>query len=431
MNVFLAIVGGLGFFALLAIVLGLLQRRSALVRQLKWPFRSSAVALAVLAFAWLATPALAAGSARDFYVLGLVLLAVSLIHLVAIFLFEASLRSGRGPGVPPMMSKVAVGLLYLIVLLFALPAIFGFDVGPFLASGAVTSLVLGLALQPILGNFFAGLVISVERPFRINDWIDLEGTEARVADITWRTTHLRTRDNDNLIVPNSLIANQKLINYYYPNSLHLERVYLHVHYRTAPHRATEALIEAARNVAAILEKPSPEVFVLDFDESAVRYELRIWIRDIAERPRVESEVRKRIWEAFRSRDISFAFPIRTVEIEPRRSTVHTLSGEQKEKTAKEAWLFVEEGADRGLAIQIGSEPVTVGRDEECDLTIVDTKASKRHLQVQRQGRRYLLTDLDSATETRVNGKVVRRHFLETFERIEVGDTVLVFEHDVH
>src|SRR5262249_21345195 len=133
-----------------------------------------------------------------------------------------------------------------------------FDVGPLLATSAVTSLVLGLALQPILANFFAGLVISVERPFRINDWIQVGDQEGRVVAITWRTTHLRTRDNDNIVIPNAKLADERVHNFYYPHPLHLLRVRVPVHYRHPPYRVRRVLADAAQGVPGVLDKPSAE-----------------------------------------------------------------------------------------------------------------------------------------------------------------------------
>ena len=191
------------------------------------------------------------------------------------------------------------------------------SIAPLVATSAVTSLVLGLALQPILGNFFAGLVIAVERPFRINDWIKVNGIDGRVVDITWRTTHLRTRDNDNLVIPNGKLADERVLNFYYPHPMHLERVHVGADYRVPPYRVRRALLEAVTGVAGALDKPSPDVYVLSFDESAIRYELRVWIEDMAQSTRIASDLRARVWEELKKAGIRIPFPVRTLEIAPR------------------------------------------------------------------------------------------------------------------
>jgi small-conductance mechanosensitive channel len=419
-----------GVFLVLVVALSLLQRRSAVLRQLRWPSYVSAVAAGALAFAWFGSDRME-DAGRRAWIAAATLFALAALHFVVVYLFDAHLRTRRGLRVPPLIPKVVVGTLYVIGALVSMTLLIeGFDLGPLLATSAVTSLVLGLALQPILGNFFSGLVISFERPFRINDWIQLGSVEGRVVDITWRTTHLRTRDNDNLIVPNSQIASQELVNFYYPHPLHMERLNVHAHYRTPPHRATDALLEAARGVEGVLDKPSPEVFLLEFGESGVVYELRVWMQDIADRPRLESELRRRIWEVFRRRGITIPFPIRTLEVDPRANFLRLAEVAPPEAAPERgAWLFVAEGAERGTSIRIGTQPITVGRAMACNLNISDPKTSKMHFRVDRAPHGFVLTDLDSSTGTEVNGRPVQRHVLQAYERIRAGDTVLVFEND--
>lgn len=430
MTIALIALESFGVFLVLVVVLTLLQRRSAVLRQLRWPSYVCALAGGALAFAWLGGDRME-DAGRRAWIAAATLFALAAVHFVVVYLFDAHLRARRGLRLPPLIPKVVVGTVYVIGALVAMTLLIeGFDLGPLLATSAVTSLVLGLALQPILGNFFSGLVISFERPFRINDWIQLGATEGRVVDITWRTTHLRTRDNDNLIVPNSLIASQELTNYYYPHPLHLERVNVHVHYRTPPYRVTDALLEAARAVEGVLDKPSPEVFVLDFAESGIIYELRVWMQDIADRPRLESELRRRVWEVFRRRGLSIPFPTRTLEIDARENLLRMAEVAPPEADAgRGAWLFVAEGPERGTSIRIAQQPITVGRAMACNLNISDPKTSKMHFRVERGQNGFLLTDLDSSTGTQVNGRAVQRHVLQPYERIRAGDTVLVFEND--
>jgi small-conductance mechanosensitive channel len=420
----------LGVFVVLVVVLSLLQRRSAVLRQLRWPSFVSAVAAGALTFAWFGGDLMADGG-RKAWIAAAMLFALASLHFLVVYLFDAHLRARRGLRLPPLIPRVVVGTVYVIGALIAMTLLVeGFDLGPVLATSAVTSLVLGLALQPILGNFFSGLVISFERPFRINDWIQFGTIEGRVVDITWRTTHLRTRDNDNLIVPNSQIASQELVNFYYPHPLHMERVNVRLHYRTPPYRATDALLEAARSVEGVLDKPSPEVYLLEFEDFAILYELRVWMQDIAERPRLESELRRRIWEVFRRRELVIPFPIRTLEIEPRANLLRMAEVAPPEAAEEhDAWLFVAEGAERGTSIRIGSQPITVGRAMACNLNISDPKASKMHFRVERGASGFVVLDLGSSTGTLVNGRPVQRHLLQTFERIRAGDTVLVFEND--
>jgi len=307
------------------------------------------------------------------------------------------------------------------------------ELGGLIATSAVTSLVLGLALQPILSNFFAGLVISVERPFRINDWIRVGDFEGRVVAITWRTTHLRTRDNDNLVIPNGKLADERVMNYYYPHPMHMERVRVGAAYSEPPYRVRRVLAEAAVGMAGVLDKPTPEVYVLGFDESAMLYELRIWVEDVVQAPRIASELRARIWEVFRREGIQIPYPTRSVLLSsPPRRTAGQTPGTTPEGP-RPARLFVTEGHERGTSLPLDTVdgPVVVGRSRSCTLTLTEPNASKEHLRIAWEDGAWILTDLASSFGTRVNNHTVTRAELGPFDRIAVGDTVMIFETDTH
>ena len=436
-NPLLPAAAGAAILGLLILLISLWRRRSTTTRQLGVPLHVLAVA-AALAVIGLLTPVDPADQGdRDRWLqLALAATVLAGLHLLAVYFFDGVLRGRRGYRIPPLIPRVVTLLVYAFGGLIAFQAIGGGpELGPLLATSAVTSLVLGLALQPILGNFFAGLVISLERPFRINDWVLVDDTEARVVDITWRATHLRTRDNDNLIIPNARIAEQKLVNFYYPHTLHLQRVRVGVHYRTPPYRVTEALLEAAREVPEILERPSPDVYLLEFADSSIVYELRIWIQDIADRPRVENRVRRNLWEVFRQHGITIPFPIRTIEIEPtanrlvsQPAAAQTTVGD--ETPTHDGHLFVEDGPDRGLSICLDGA-VLVGRGTECDLILSDPHVSKTHLRVERvaaeRAGHLQVIDVGGHGGTRVGERAVERHVLRPFDRIRLGETVLVYE----
>ena len=364
------------------------------------------------------------------YFLGSVLV----LRVIGLYVFEVHLHTHRGIRLPPLLPPVAMGLIYLVTLLVTLKLSFPtWQMTALVATSAVTSLVLGLALQPILGNFFSGIVISLERPFRINDWIRFGDTEGRVVDITWRTTHLRTRDNDNLVIPNGQIADQAILNYFYPHPLHMERVVVGVHYRTPPYRVKQALMDVADRIDTVLEKPSPAVYLLDFGDSAITYELRIWIEDFAHKPRILSHVRSEIWEEFRRRGITIPFPIRTLEIEPRANTLEMArprSVAADDDTPRPARLCMSPAGRIAAAPAICTASRSpLGRSTGCTMTLSEPRASKEHFKIEWDEGAYTLTDLGSHNGTMINGERVDNQVLRDFDRIDVGDTVIVFEAD--
>ncbi len=414
----------LSSLAVTAILIGVVAalRRVRIVRQLAFVLIVGAIAAGLRVFT-LFTP----GKYETFdHVLSWLLLflgAITVIRLAGMIYFDLVLPH-RGVRLPNLLPAVSVGAAYFIAALVTFKISFP-DVGlaGIVTGSAITSLVIGLALQPILGNIFAGVVIGLEKPYRINDWIRIGDIDARVVSISWRTTHLRTRDSDNLIIPNATMAQEKIINYYYPHPLHLERVVVTAEYKTPPYRVKQALLAASEGIPGILEKPTPDVNVLSFDDSAIRYELRVWIEDIGQKPRIQSDVRGRIWEEFRRRGIVIPFPIRTLQVAPRQRKV------EAEAEAATGRLFVALGPESGGDLALGAARILVGRSRTCDLVLSDTQASKEHIAIELQAEGFVVTDLETSNGTKLNGQKVTRAVLQNLDRIQIGDTVLVFEAD--
>jgi small-conductance mechanosensitive channel len=426
MQMTLSLLASVGAFALLVALVAWLQRKLFLVRQLAFPLWIGAAAVALEVFILLQP---AYRPVQMHQVLGWFLLFCGLalvLRLLALYLFDIHLVAQKGIRLPPLLTAVTMAVVYLVTALTTLRLTFpNLNINALVATSAVTSLVLGLALQPILSNFFAGLVVSLERPFRINDWIRVGEHEGRVVAITWRTTHLRTRDNDNLVIPNGKLADERVLNFYYPHPMHLERIHVGADYRVPPYRVRRALLEAVTGVAGALDKPSPDVYVLSFDDSSIRYELRVWIEDMAQAPRIASDLRARVWEELKKAEITIPFPIRTLEIAPRRRREETPT-----EGPRPALLFVAEGPERGSTLELdASAPATVGRSRGCSLALTEPNASKEHLRIAWEDGAWVLTDLESSFGTRVNGQPTQRKELAPLDRIVIGDTVMIFESD--
>ncbi|HEX4964570.1 MAG TPA: mechanosensitive ion channel domain-containing protein, partial [Thermoanaerobaculia bacterium] len=267
-----------------------------------------------------------------------------------------------------------------------------------------------------------------EKPFRINDWIKVGEQEGRVMAITWRTTHLRTRENDNLVIPNSKLADERVLNYYYPHPLHMERLKVAAHFDEPPYRVRQVLLDCAAGVPGVLDKPAPEVYVLAFDPSAIVYELRTWIEDMALAPRIASDVRARVWEEFHKAGIVIPYPIQTLEVARPEHPRHAAERRARREGPPPARLYVAEGAERGRLLALdGAAPATVGRSRACALAITDPNASKEHLRLAWEDGAWTMTDLGSSHGTRVNGKPAERVVLQPFDRIAIGDTLMIFE----
>ena len=419
----LALAASLGTAAVLIGAVLYLRRSLTIIRQMSFVLCVGAIAAALGMYALAGGP-LPADFEHVFSWLVWFLAAITLLRLIGLYVFDIHLRAHRGLQLPPLLVPATLAAAYLLAAFVLLRVWFPeLSLGPLLATSAVTSLILGLALQPILGNLFAGIVISLEKPFRIEDWIRVGQIEGRVVQITWRTTHVRTRENDNLIIPNGKIAEEYVLNFYYPNQMHLARVQVGAHYSVPPYRVRRALLECVAGVDGVLDKPSPDVFVKEFADSAIDYELRVWIKDIADAGRIRSELLSRIWESFKRHGITIPFPIRTLEFAPRPKPAAHGAAEPSGR------VFILEGAGAGASVELSARPLLVGRTSPDGLQLDDAQASKEHARIEWTGTGYAIADLNSSFGTWVNGVRVSRCDLHAMDRITIGGTVLVFERD--
>ncbi len=212
--------------------------------------------------------------------------------------------------------KLLVDFLRIFLVLlggaFIMSNIWGADLGSLLAALGVGSVVLGLALQDVLGGLFAGLALLSSRPFMINDWIKVGDTEGRVVSIDWRAVCLETRENDVVTIPNSVLAKEQFENYLRPNIYHMERIGFDISFDDSPTKVKRVLVEAAYATDEILDNPPPVAALISYDEFSVHYEVRYFIQNYDRQPAIRDDFCSRIWYANRREGITF--PTRAHEI---------------------------------------------------------------------------------------------------------------------
>jgi small-conductance mechanosensitive channel len=141
-----------------------------------------------------------------------------------------------------LFADLASGLIYLLAFVGIVGTVFKEPVSTLVATSGVLAIVLGLALQNILGDLLAGLAINVERPFGAGDWITLaDQVSGQVMQVNWRATRIRTRSHDLVVIPNSAVSKGVVTNHSRPAGPHRCVVRLSVDLAVAPSRVVEAL----------------------------------------------------------------------------------------------------------------------------------------------------------------------------------------------
>jgi len=172
--------------------------------------------------------------------------------------------------------------------------------------------VIGLALQDTLGSVMSGIALLFERPFTVGDWLELNGVVGQVIDINWRAVRLITLEQEMVVIPHKLISGSMIRNFTQPNQIHAERIRIGFSYNDPPNLARQVLKSTALETKGILLEPEPEVFTLNYDDSAVSYEVKFFIRDYGDVEQIRERFMTRVWYAAKRNNLTVPFPIRTV-----------------------------------------------------------------------------------------------------------------------
>ncbi len=208
---------------------------------------------------------------------------------------------------------------YLLVLAFFLWALnlVNIPLTVFTFLGGAVAIGVGFGSQNIVNNFISGLILIVERPVKVGDLIDLDGTSGRVEHIGARSTRIRSGDNTHIIVPNSNLLESRVLNWTLSDNVIRTRMDVGVVYGSDVARVRECLARALSESERVLESPAPEILFLDFGDNALVFRALFWtvVRAPLDQARSQSDVRFRVDELFREAGLVIAFPQRDVHLD--------------------------------------------------------------------------------------------------------------------
>jgi small conductance mechanosensitive channel len=173
----------------------------------------------------------------------------------------------------------------------------------------VAAVVLGFAAQGILADMMAGIMILLDHPLRIGDWVEVAGVDGIVRDISIRATRIRNFDGEVVTIPNRKMAEEIIINRSRNPTLRL-RVDIGIDFNADVGKAIDLALDAVKSNDSILENPEPSVIVKGLGESSVNLEVRFWVRrmDRSETLKLKSEVITRVKKAFDDKGVKIPFP---------------------------------------------------------------------------------------------------------------------------
>jgi len=242
-----------------------------------------------------------------------------LLALLDRSLWDAYFEKKRQTPIPHFMRQVVAMFVYLIALLLVLNVYNAeTQLKGLLATSGVAVIVLGFAMQDLFGGIIAGIALQISKPYKVGDWLKIQDQFAEVMEINWRSTRLRTNDAIYLDIPNYTIARGTIINLHYPTQIHAMRLRVGVDYEVPPNRVKDALLRAATSAEGVLPAPPVRIYVMDFAESAVLYEIKFSMGNHQAYNEICDAIRTNIWYEFKRQRITIPFPIRTLHVQRRR-----------------------------------------------------------------------------------------------------------------
>lgn len=197
-----------------------------------------------------------------------------------------------------------VAWVFIIVMVLAQ---FGIDVTALVAGLSIVGLAIGLAARDSLENFISGVTIMIDRPFRVGDQVVIDGTYGTVQEITLRSTRLRTLNNEVMVMPNSLMINQKLVNHTLMGVLRIE-VPFSIAYKESTDAARTVVMDLIRGDHRIAGDYPTDVVTVELGASSVNMMLRFHVRDSSVEVPIKAEYTEKIFKALKAEGIEIPFP---------------------------------------------------------------------------------------------------------------------------
>lgn len=215
-----------------------------------------------------------------------------------------------------VLRSIAQLIRYFVIFIGFLLAIYfiGFDFTNLTIILGAAGIGIGFGLQGIVNNFVSGLILLFERPLTEGDTIEIGTDRAHIKKIGLRSTVVTTFDHADLIIPNADLINNQVTNWTLTNRQVRLCVPVGVAYGSDVSQAVETILASSKKHKEVLKSPVPEVLFMDFGESSLDFELRVWIEDVDRRPQVRSALYHDIECNFRELNIVIPFPQRDLHL---------------------------------------------------------------------------------------------------------------------
>lgn len=252
---------------------------------------------------------------RELFAVTCLLGAIFIIALVDRYIWDLYFRQKHRVKIPKFVSEVVTLVIIVISLVVVLEVGYQYNIKGLVIAPSVLAVLLGLAMQNLLGNIIAGLALQFGKTFKDGDWLFVDNRYAQVIDINWRSTRLRTLDDVSVDIPNLDMSKSVIVNLNLPHRLHAMRLMVAVDYAAPPTRVKDVLLHATSNAKGVSAEHRPSVFLKNFGDYATEYEIKFWMDNHDHYDDTCDAIRTNIWYSFQRHGIRIPFPIRTIQLE--------------------------------------------------------------------------------------------------------------------
>lgn len=196
---------------------------------------------------------------------------------------------------------------FIIACILAIVAM-GVDLSNLAVIAGALSVGIGFGLQDVIKNLVSGIIILFERPFKVGDWVIINGDEGKIKQINIRSTELETWTRQSVIIPNATLISSSLVNLTHNNNWQRQTIAVGVSYDADAEMVTKLLLECVRSCKKVAKVPAPYVIFKDFGSSSLDFEVRFYISDIWNSWNAGSDIRYEILKRFREENINIAYP---------------------------------------------------------------------------------------------------------------------------
>lgn len=225
---------------------------------------------------------------------------------------------------PKKYSLFTIFKYIVVVLTVAISLqIVGVDITVLLAGSAALLVGIGFGLQNLFGDVTSGIILLFDSTIKVNDVIEVDGIVGRVQKINLRTTSVITREDTFIILPNSVITNNNLINWTYSSISSRFGIKVGVDYSSDVKLVMELMEKAVKEQQGVLSQPAPTVRFQEYGDSSLNFSVFFWCDEVFRVESIKSQIRVRLYEYFKENNVEIPFPQRVVHMKQPKEESNT------------------------------------------------------------------------------------------------------------